>query len=242
MAYPERIVPDETEPGILAIHLKRYDFALPLCRDRDVLDAGCGTGYGSAHLGTVARRVLGVDRDPEAVAYARARYASDRVRFEVADLLDPQLEPRSFDVVCAFETIEHLPDAERFLGHVARALRPDGVLAVSTPQAPETTHAPENPFHHVEFARGDFEALLGRFFGDVDVYGQRRLQTARHRLMQRLDVFGLRRRLTFLRPAAAVLGTRPMADVTLDGVAIDREDLARATELVALCRGPRPAA
>src|SRR5207253_11200992 len=33
LTYPERIVPDETEPGIVALHLKRYEFALPWCRD-----------------------------------------------------------------------------------------------------------------------------------------------------------------------------------------------------------------
>ncbi|MBA2357761.1 MAG: class I SAM-dependent methyltransferase [Actinobacteria bacterium] len=239
MAYPERIVPEETGPGILAIHLKRYEFARRWCEGVDVLDAACGVGYGSAYLAEVARSVVGVDVDDEALDYARDHYAGPRTQFRRADLLDPALPDAAFDVVCSFETIEHLADAERFLGHVARALRPQGVLVVSTPQARWTTRAPENPFHHVEYARDDFEALLRRHFDEVDLYGQRRLQTARHRLMQRLDVLGLRRRLGFLRPAAAMLGTAPMAQVTTDGLAIDREHLDLASELVAVCRGPR---
>jgi SAM-dependent methyltransferase len=238
MAYPERIVPDETGSGIVAIHLKRYDFARPFCSGADVLDAACGVGYGSAYLAEVARRVVGVDLDEEAIAYARRRYAAPNVEFRVGDLLDLDLPHASFDAVCSFETIEHLPDQERFLGHVARVLRPAGTFVVSTPQAAETTREPENPFHHVELSRADFEALLDRFFAQVELYGQRRLQTARHRLMQRLDVLGLRRRLSFLRSASAVLGTAPMAEVTADGLAIDRE-LDGATELVAACRGPR---
>ncbi|MFN2468600.1 MAG: class I SAM-dependent methyltransferase [Gaiellaceae bacterium] len=240
MAYPERIVPDETGPGIVAIHLKRYEFARRWCVDAEVLDAACGVGYGSAHLADVARRVVGVDVSEDAVAYARAHYDRSNVEFRQADLLEPGLPEAAFDVVCSFETIEHLPDPERFLGHVAQTLRPAGVLVVSTPQARRTTRTPENPFHHVEYARTDFEALLRGFFDDVELYGQRRLQTGRHRLMQRLDVLGLRRRLTFLRPAAAVLGTAPMAEVTAQGLAIDREHLERAAELVAVCRGPRP--
>src|SRR5438552_18667808 len=87
VAYPERIVPDETSPGIVALHLKRYEFAAPRCRGADVLDAGCGVGYGSAFLGEVAARVVGVDRDEPAIAYARARYGRTNVEFRVADVL-----------------------------------------------------------------------------------------------------------------------------------------------------------
>jgi SAM-dependent methyltransferase len=201
-----------------------------------VLDAGCGVGYGAAFLAGHARRVVGVDRDEEAIAYARRRYARPNVEFRVGDLLDLDLPDDSFDVVCSFETIEHLPDPERYLAEMARVLRPGGTYLVSTPRVDETTPAPDNPFHEVELSRGDFEALLRRFFSEVELYGQRRLQTGRHRLLQRADVLGLRRRLTFLRPASRLLGTPPMAEVTSDGIVISREGLDRATELVAVCR------
>ena len=75
MRSPERIVPDETEPGIVALHLKRYEFAQPYCAGREVLDAGCGVGYGTAFLAETARRVVGVDRSGDAIDYARTRYA-----------------------------------------------------------------------------------------------------------------------------------------------------------------------
>jgi SAM-dependent methyltransferase len=238
LTYPERIVPDETEPGIVALHLKRYEFALPWCRDRDVLDAGCGVGYGSTYLAGAARRVVGVDRDAEAIDYARGRYDEPNVEFRVGDLLDLDLPDASFDTVCSFETIEHLIDLDAYLREMARVLRPAGTYLVSTPRADETTTVPENPFHSVELSRADFEALLRRHFEEVDLYGQRRLQTGRHRLAQRLDVLGLRKRLTFLRPAARLLGTAPMAEVELDGIAIERGELDRATELVAVCRSP----
>jgi len=71
MTHPERIVPDETEPGIVALHLKRYEFARPFCVGKDVLDAGCGVGYGTAYLAETARRVVGVDVDADAIEYAR---------------------------------------------------------------------------------------------------------------------------------------------------------------------------
>src|SRR5207237_2156474 len=81
--HPERIVPDETEPGIVALHRKRYEFAAPACAGKQVLDAGCGVGYGSACLARSAAHVVGVDVDANAVAYARRRYGAANVEFEV---------------------------------------------------------------------------------------------------------------------------------------------------------------
>ena len=223
----------------MALHLKRYEFALPWCRGREVLDAGCGVGYGSAFLAREASRVLGVDRDEGAIAYARVHYLVPGVEFRVGDLVDLDLPDASFDVVCSFETIEHLADVDAYLREMTRVLRPGGAYLVSTPQADATTAEPDNPFHHVELSRADFESLLRRHFDEVELYGQRRLQTGRHRLVQRLDVLGLRKRLGVLRRAWRLLGTPPMAEVGLDGIAIERGRLEGATELVAVCRAPR---
>ena len=117
-----------------------------------------------------------------------------------------------------------------------RVLKPGGVYVVSTPRADETSERPENPHHEVELSRPDFEALLRRHFGEIRLYGQHRIQTRRHRLLQRLDVLGLRKRLTFLRPASRLLGTAPMAAVASDGIAITPDQLDHASELIAVCR------
>jgi len=239
LSHPERIVPDETPPGILALHLKRYRFAEPWCRGAEVLDAACGVGYGSAELGRTAKRVLGVDVDRGAVEYARTTYASANVEFAVMDLAELDVDDASFDAVCAFEAIEHVPDARRTLGELARVLRQDGVLLLSTPRVDRTTDRPENPYHAVEYAPGDFERLLRGFFEQVDLYGQRRLQTRRHRLLQRVDVLGLRRRVRPPRAASTLLGTPSTAELTLDDVVIERDGLDQASEIVAVCVGPR---
>ena len=239
MVYPERIVPDETGPGILAIHLKRYDFARPLCAGGDVLDAACGAGYGTAHLAEVAEQVVGVDLSEEAIAYARGRYAAPNVEFRVDDLLARTSRTRRSTSSARSRRSSISPTRRRSSAMSSASFAPTERLFVSTPQARVTNRSPENPFHAVEFSRADFESVARRFFGDVEVYGQRRLQTARHRLMQRLDVLGLRKRLDFLRPASVVLGTQPMAEVTANGLAIDRKDLDGSAELVAVCRAPR---
>ena len=236
MSQPERIVPDETEPGIVAIHLKRYEFARRFCAGREVLDAGCGVGYGSAHLAETARRVVGVDIDAEAIAYARGRYAAPNVEFVEADVAALPFDDAAFDVVCCFEAIEHVPEPERLVAELRRVLRADGVCVVSTPRVEETTTDSANPFHTVELAPDDLARILRSRFDDVELYGQRRLQTRRHRLLQRLDPLGFRGRLSFLRPASRLVGTPPMAEVGLDGIEIAPRALDGASEVVAVCR------
>jgi 2-polyprenyl-3-methyl-5-hydroxy-6-metoxy-1,4-benzoquinol methylase len=237
VSHPERIVPDDTEPGIVAIHLKRYEFARPLCAERDVLDAACGVGYGTAYLAGEASRVVGVDVDADAIAYARRRYARPNVEFVQQDLAELDLPDDSFDVVVSFETIEHLARPDAFLEHAARVLRAGGVFVVSTPHVEKTTTSPANPFHTLELSRDDFQAMLSRHFGAVELYGQHRIQTRRHRLMQRADVLGLRKRLPFVRRASRVVaGTPAMDEVTADKIEISRDALDSASELVAVCR------
>jgi SAM-dependent methyltransferase len=235
LTHPERIIPDETEPGVVALHLKRYVFAEPWCRGKEVLDLACGAGYGTAHLARVASQVVGGDVSEEAIAYARRRYAADNVEFRLLDAADLPFEDDSFDCVVSFETIEHLPDRATYLAEVARVLRPDGTYVVSTPRAEETTEQPDNPFHRVEYSERDLRAVLARHFGRVRVYGQRRVESRRHRALRRLDVLGLRRRLPALRRVAMLTGTPPTESVTLDDVAITPGDTAHATELIAVC-------
>jgi SAM-dependent methyltransferase len=239
VSYPERIVPDQESPGIVALHLKRYLFSAPYCAGKIVLDAACGAGYGSAELGHVARRVIGVDVDEATIAYAFSRYGADNVEFQTMDVSSLRFDDDSFDVVVSFETIEHVADAQAFLLEVRRVLRTSGTFVVSTPNAQRTTIAPDNPHHRVEYSRSDFTELLTRHFAKVDLFGQRRLQTRRHRVLRRLDVLGLRRQLAFLRRAAPVVGTAPTAEVTLDGIVIERDEIERASELVAVCKEPK---
>ena len=236
MSHPERIVPDETEPGIVALHLKRYEFARPYAEGKDVLDAGCGVGYGTAFVAEKARRAVGVDISRDAIGYARRRYGAHNVRYEIGDLLALPFADHSFDVVCAFETVEHLSEPGRFVAEAERVLRPGGQLIASTPQVDATEERPENPFHEHEYSAEDFEALFRERFSSVELFGQRRRQTARHRALQRADRLGLRKRLPFLRKLGGlVTGTQAMAEVSSEGVEIGPE-LDGATELIAVCR------
>jgi len=239
VGYPERIIPDETSAGIIALHLKRYAFALPWCEGREVLDVACGVGYGTAVLAKAAARVVGGDIDEASISYARERYGGTNVEFAVLDAAALPFEDASFDAVCSFETIEHLHKPEALVDEASRVLRPTGAFLVSTPRAERTTHAPDNPFHCLEYAREDFERVLGTRFESVDLYGERRPQTRLHRALQRLDVFGLRRRSALVRRASMLTGTPATEHLTLNDVVISREGVDGAPVLYAVCTRPR---
>jgi SAM-dependent methyltransferase len=235
VSHPERIHPDETSPGILAVHLKRYDFARPIARSRDVLDAACGVGYGSAYLAAESAHVTGIDVDADTVAYARSRYSALNVEFHQMDATALTFPDSSFDVVVSFETLEHVADPDAAIREAARVLRVGGAYVASTPCVEETTHTPKNPFHMVEYSPDDFGTLLRSAFREVSLYGQHRLQTRRHRVLRRLDVLGLRRRVQ-IPGATALTGAAPTTDLTLNDLVIERDALQGASEIIAVCR------
>lgn len=174
---------ERTLPGIpeenywFQRHVAAYRLARELVRGR-VVDAGSGEGYGAAILAGAAR-VVGLDLDPAAVAHAARRYPE--ARFARADLCRLPLAEESVDAVVALQVVEHLWCPEAFLEACRAALRPDGVLIVSTPNR-ATFPAGLNPTHTHEYDEADLRGLLGRWFREVEV-----VATAHGRRLSLLD-------------------------------------------------------
>src|SRR5205085_1595172 len=103
----ERVIPGEVDPDLLNEHVARYSFAARMAGGRRVLDAGCGSGYGSAELARHAREVVGIDVSQQAIDYALAHYPDPKIRFETASCSRVPASAESFDLVVAFEIIEH---------------------------------------------------------------------------------------------------------------------------------------
>jgi len=179
----ERIIPDAPEclPGTLIYetHVARYHFALPFARGKTVLDLACGVGYGSRLLAeNGALRVIGGDISRDAIAYARERFADRHTVYSVMSAADIPIPSSSVDLVVSFETVEHVPDGNRFLEEINRVLRVDGALIISTPNRDTYGTArdvPDNEFHTREYTITEFRNLLSRFFQRIELFSQRRL-------------------------------------------------------------------
>lgn len=180
MAYDERIDPDD--PGFSEIerhiHKGRYEFATALDLGPLVLDCACGIGYGSRILArNPSRRVVGVDISAHAIAAASEGANPPNLEFLRADATDAKSLPGPFSAVVSFETIEHVPNPDEILAGFRAALRPGGLLLISTPNggitSPLRRLKPANRFHVWEENVARFVERLRRAgFVVRESYGQ----------------------------------------------------------------------
>lgn len=161
----ERLVPDwllESESTGLEtykLHIERYEFASRHLTTGDILDVGCGVGYGTQILATGGKfrqPVVGIDLAPEAIEYAQNRYSGPGVRFQVKDAMSLG-KHTEFDAIVALEIIEHLDQPGQLVKRLAATLRPHGLLIASAPTTPSTDL---NPFHLSDFNPRSFRRLF----------------------------------------------------------------------------------
>lgn len=119
---------------LFVAHESIYSFVARWARARRVLDAACGTGYGSFLLARAgAQSVVGVDRDADRVRFAVRRYRCPNLLFRVADCERLDVPAESFDLVVSSNTLEHLTRPAGFLLSVGTLLSRDGELVVAVP-------------------------------------------------------------------------------------------------------------
>jgi SAM-dependent methyltransferase len=158
----ERTIPGlDVENYWFRRHEVVYQQLAPRCAGLEVLEAGCGEGYGADLISRVARRVIALDYDKTTVTHVRARYP--RVEVMHGNLAELPLADASVDVVVNFQVIEHLWDQTQFVRECARVLRPSGLLMVSTPNRITFSpgrDTPINPFHTRELKADELTRLL----------------------------------------------------------------------------------
>jgi SAM-dependent methyltransferase len=108
-------------------------FQVPV-KDRDVLEIGCGNGYGAQFLlGQKPKSYVGIDLMPEQIALAQKRELPN-AEFHVQDASDlANFGAGSKDTVVIFGVLHHIPTWRTVIREASRVLRPGGWLYVEEP-------------------------------------------------------------------------------------------------------------
>ncbi len=163
----ERVIEDAYQHSIgaytiYAMHAASYAFVENMCKNKVVLDLGCGSGYGTERISNVARTTYGVDISQEAVDYARDKYRKDNLHFQKVDI-DEHLPfaDNTFDVVLSFQVIEHVQDDEAYVRQANRVLAPNGVFVVITPDRKNRLLPGQRPWNRWHVREYDGDQLFG---------------------------------------------------------------------------------
>jgi SAM-dependent methyltransferase len=117
-----------------------------------LLDVGCGTGGFLAAAQGLGYSVTGLDFDEVGVQAARDRLQVDDIHPWSLDEFIARRPHESFDVVSAFEVLEHQEDPRGFLASCAALVRPGGALVLSVPfrdRWPRWNEPWDDPPHHL---------------------------------------------------------------------------------------------
>lgn len=157
-------------------HLAAYNFALSNFGNvSQVIDLGCGTGYGTQLMTEVGQLVVGLDRAEYALPKLNT---ANRPSFCAADLRYLPFHDLSFDLAISFQVIEHIKDMHSYLAEAYRILNPHGILILSTPNRNLRLlplERPWNPYHVKEYSPTQLKHLLRKFFPYVNIFGLKAL-------------------------------------------------------------------
>ncbi|MBA2794680.1 MAG: methyltransferase domain-containing protein [Thermoleophilaceae bacterium] len=140
-------------PGVQRRARERIHWMCSHAQGNSVLDLGCSQGIASLLLGREGKRVVGVDREADPVAFARAELEKEeaavreRVRFVHADAAELDPKEQRFDTVMLGEVLEHQIDWSGLLDISKELLNARGRLIITTPYGFFPYHDHKEPIY-----------------------------------------------------------------------------------------------
>ena len=145
------VVRDRFMAGTLRWNHREFLADVPASGGR-LLDVGCGTGDFVAAAEASGYRACGLDFDVTAVGVAAERLKADNLFAGDLDAFRRARPGEQFDVVSAFEVLEHTTAPGAFMGALVDLVAPGGILAISVPNRerwPRFRYDWDRPPHHL---------------------------------------------------------------------------------------------
>lgn len=138
--------------------------ALPLSREWDAMDFGCGTGLVTLNLAPLLGSILGVDSSEKMVEQFNAKVVQQNygnIRAVRLDLEQGQLPDGRYHLITCSMTMHHIPDIVPLLASLRSLLHPGGRLAISDLEAEDGSfHGDPVGVFHNGFQQERFEQML----------------------------------------------------------------------------------
>lgn len=163
------------DPKRLVFMLSRYKFvAKMLAGRRNVLEVGCGDGFGSRIVLDEIESLTAIDFEHHFVDDINARM-DKKWQFKCLNhdiTIGPV--PDSFDAAYSLDVLEHIPKQEedRFMQNICDSLIEQSVLIIGTPTLESQAYASENSkIGHVNCkGQGELRDLMERYFYNVFIF------------------------------------------------------------------------
>ena len=156
---------NNADKPLLSRLLFAYNEAKQYIKDKEVLEIGCGEGYGASILSPLAKKYTGIDKYK--TANTENLKGVDFIQMTVPYLNG--FKDNTFDVIVSFQVIEHIKQDDIYISEIYRVLKPGGLAILTTPNIEMSVT--RNPFHVREYKIAEFNKLLSTKFKDFDIEG-----------------------------------------------------------------------
>jgi ubiquinone biosynthesis O-methyltransferase len=145
---------------------KIYD----LCKGKNVLDVGCGTGFFTYQIAKEAESVTGIDIFKDNITFANCNNRMNNVLFMTANAEKLPYKDDSFDIIFCSEVIEHIKNKGVAIKEFSRVLKHNGILLLVRTKPLEHTNYLYDKYKMLETEFNEVDAPevhKGNFFLDM---------------------------------------------------------------------------
>ncbi|GGX12582.1 class I SAM-dependent methyltransferase [Aquimarina muelleri] len=146
---------------------KAYELVLDKIQG-NVLEIGCGEGYGVAMYHKKAKQLTLIDKSKYSTYYIKKKFPNTTVFHKKAPPLS-FISDNSFDIIILFQIIEHIKNDKLFIEEIKRVLKPGGTAFLTTPNAIKSIA--RNPWHYKEYTYNQINNLIKDVFNTYTIMG-----------------------------------------------------------------------